>query len=103
MPLMDRPFLVAGEEERDRAVELLRPRLDVVERRRGEAGDGALHVGCAAAVEDAAGNLRGEGRMAPQRDVARRHDIDMAGESRDEAARRRRGRRDCRPAACPRP
>ena len=46
-----------------------------------EAGDLALHVDRAAPVEDAVADLRGERRRRPRVDVARRHDVGVAGEA----------------------
>ena len=52
---------------------------EMARHRRDEAGDAALHVDCAAAVELAVCDLRREGRMRPGRLVARRHDVGVAG------------------------
>ena len=54
---------------------------DEIERRGGEAGDGALHVGGAPSVEHAVRDLGGEGRIGPQALIARRHHVGMAGEA----------------------
>ena len=55
-------------------------RREIVERRRDLAGDRALHVDGAAAVEHAVGDLARERRMRPVRLVARRHHVGVAGE-----------------------
>ena len=49
-----------------------------VNERRRDAGDAALHVDRAAAIEDAVRDLAGKRRMRPARCVARRHHIGMA-------------------------
>ncbi len=59
---------------------------DESDRRGGEGCDGAFHVGDAAAVDRALGELRAEGIEAPARGVSRRHDVGMAGK--DEMRRR---------------
>ena len=74
-------FLVAGDEKADRAVDLPPARLDIIERRRDEAGDRSLHVGGASSIEHAAEDVCGEGRMPPELRVARRHHVGMAGEA----------------------
>src|SRR5262245_51307904 len=74
-------FFVAGDEKADRAVELAAARLDVIERRRGEAGNRALHVRGAPAIEHPVADLGSKGRVAPQRGIARWDDIDMAREA----------------------
>ena len=73
-------FLVAGDQERDRAFRLAAVGREVVERRGDLAGDRAFHVDRAAAVEHAFVDLARERRMAPARLVARRHHVGMAGE-----------------------
>ena len=73
-------FLVAGDQERDRAFRLAAIRREMVEHG-GDAGrDAAFHVDGAAAVERAVDDLAGEGRMRPRRFVAGRHDVGVAGE-----------------------
>ena len=52
----------------------------MIERGGERAGDAALHVDRAAAVELAVGDRAGEGRMLPCRLVARRHHVGMSGE-----------------------
>ena len=47
----------------------------------GEGGDGGLHVGGAAAIEDAALDLGAEGIGGPAGRIAHRHDIRMACET----------------------
>src|SRR6185437_2480411 len=60
----------------------IRPaRGDEARRRRGETGDGALHVGGAAAAQLAVDDGAGEGADRPMRGIARRHDVGMAGEA----------------------
>ena len=73
-------LLVAGDEEGDRALRLAAVRGEIVEARRHRAGDGALHVDGAAAVERVAHDLAGERRMRPFRFLARRHHVGVAGE-----------------------
>ena len=46
-----------------------------------EAGDLALHIDGAAPVEHAIADLRGERRRGPRVDVARRHDVGVAGKA----------------------
>ena len=75
------PFLIAGDEQADRAVELAPARLDVVERGGDEAGDRPLHVGGAPAVQHPAQHVGGKRRMPPQPGIARRHHVGMAGEA----------------------
>jgi hypothetical protein len=74
-------FLVAGDEEADRALEGLA--LGAQERigGRGEGGDGALHVGRAAAPELAVAHLAREGIERPFRLVAGRHHVGVAREA----------------------
>src|SRR6185295_6406739 len=74
-------FLVAGNEQADRAVDLSSPRLGIIRCGSNKAGNGALHIGGAPAVEAAVGNLCGERRMGPQLLIARRHDIGMPGKA----------------------
>ncbi len=76
-------FLVAGDQERDRAC-AVRARLaamggEIVEHRRDAAGNAALHVDGAAAVEKAVLHLARERAMAPCALIARRHDVGMPG------------------------
>ena len=75
------PFLIAGDEQADRAVDLAAARLDIVERRGGEAGDGALHVRRTPAIEATVVDLGREGCVAPQREIAGRDHVDMPGEA----------------------
>ena len=58
-------FLVAGDEEADRAAEIAAALGEKARRGRGEAGDRALHVGRAAAVEPAVADRAGEGIDRP--------------------------------------
>jgi hypothetical protein len=77
-------FLVAGDQERDRALaviaRLAAMRGEMREHGRDAAGDAALHVDRTAAVEKAAPDLAGKRAMAPGGLVARRHHVGMAGE-----------------------
>ncbi len=73
-------LLVAGDQERDGALRRPTVRGEMIERGGERAGDRALHVHRATAVERAACDLAGERRMAPFRLVARRHDVGVAGE-----------------------
>ncbi len=75
-----RGLLVAGDEEADRAVEIAAV---CEEARRGgdETGDRALHVGGAAAIERAVEHLAAERIDRPALEIARRHDVGMAGEA----------------------
>ena len=59
---------------------LRRPLGEIVERRRDGAGDRALHVDRAAAVERVADDLAGERRLRPGGVVAGRHHVGVAGE-----------------------
>ena len=73
-------LLVAGDEERDRTLHLAVVGREIIERRRHRAGDRALHIDGAAAIERIADDLPGEWRMRPLRFVARRNHVGMAGE-----------------------
>src|SRR3954468_15562746 len=67
-------FFVTSDQERNRALrELVLG--DVVEGRRDEAADAALHVDGAATVELAVGNVAGEWRVRPFRFIALWHDV----------------------------
>ena len=79
VPLIDRAFLVAGDQQRDRALEAALG-CDVARGGGDEAGDAALHVDRAAAVHLALVDVGREGRMRPGRLVADRNDVGMAGE-----------------------
>jgi hypothetical protein len=74
------PLLVAGDQERDRALGPAAVCREIVERRGDLAGDRAFHVDGAAAVEHAVGNARLEWRMGPHALGAGRHHVGMAGE-----------------------
>src|SRR6185437_10202133 len=76
-----RPLLVAGDEQADRAAEITPAPGDEARRRRGEAGDRALHVGGAAAVQRVATHGPAEGITGPGLAVARRHHVHMPGEA----------------------
>ena len=74
-------FLVAGDQKRERAVfRLAAVGAEIIESGRDEAGDAALHVDRAAAVNLVVRDLAAKGRMLPGRLVARRHDVGMTGE-----------------------
>ena len=73
-------LLVAGDEERDRARRPAAVGGKMIEARCHRAGDGALHVDRAAAVERPRRDLAGKGRMGPVRLVAGRHHVGVAGE-----------------------
>src|SRR5262245_32598930 len=73
-------FLVAGDQERDGALRRPTVRSEVIERGSERAGDRALHIYRAAAVERAAYDLAGERRVAPFRLVARRNHVGVPGE-----------------------
>ena len=102
VPLIDGPFLVAGDEQRQRAVGLpplaMKPRAAAMKAR-----DAALHVHGAAAVEAPSAISPANGGCAPARLVARRHDVGMAGEDQMRRAARRSWRTDSRRPACPAP
>ena len=53
---------------------------EIIERGGDEAGDAALHVDRAAAVEHAVGDVAGKRRVRPFRLVAGRHHVGMPGE-----------------------
>src|SRR5262249_17028066 len=73
-------LLVAGDQERDRALGFAAARGEMVEYGRDLAGNRAFHVDGAAAIENAVDDLGGERRLSPARRVAGRHDVGMAGE-----------------------
>ena len=72
-------FLVAGDQERDRAFWLAAIVGEILQHRGDAAGDAALHVDRAAAVQQAVLHLAGERAMRPGGFVARRHHVGMAG------------------------
>src|SRR5215831_5748076 len=76
-------FLIARDQEGDRAAAVF-SRLaaaggEIAEHRGDAAGDAALHVDSAAAVEEAVFHLAREGSMAPGGLIARRHHIGVTG------------------------
>src|ERR1041385_9099417 len=73
-------FLIAGDQERDRSFRRATIGGQIIERRRDAAGNAALHVDRAAAVEKAVFDLAGEGAVTPRALVARRHHIGVTGE-----------------------
>ena len=73
-----RAFFVAGDEKADRALE--GAARDEAQSGGDRRGDAAFHVAGAAAPDHAVGDFAGERIEAPFADVARRHDIGMAGE-----------------------
>ena len=79
---VDRDALfVAGDQKRNRAM-LRRAAVggEIVQRCRNEAGDAALHIDSAAAVNLVVCQFAAKGRMMPVCLVTRRHDIGMPGE-----------------------
>ena len=74
-------FLVPGDEQADRARDVVALGLGEIEGGCGEAGDGALHVGSAPSVKRAVLDHPGEGRIGPQALIARRHHVGMPGEA----------------------
>src|SRR5439155_15305619 len=72
-------FLVAGNEERDRTFWLAAAIGEILQHRRDAAGDAALHVDGAAAVQNAVLHVARECAMAPGSLVAGRHHVGMAG------------------------
>src|SRR4029077_20621805 len=74
-----RAFLVAGDQETDRA--LRRMTLDVACRGRGEGRNSGFHVDRAAAIESAVLDLRRKGIMPPQHRIARGHDVGVPGKA----------------------
>ena len=91
-------FLIAGDEEADRAVDLPPARLDVIERRSDEAGDRPLHVGGASSIEHAAerhSRQRADGARASRRPAAPRR---YGRRNKDAAVLRRPAHRDSRSA-----
>ena len=75
------PFLIAGDEKTDRAVELATARLNVVERGGDEASDRPLHVGGAPTVQHSAKQVGGKWRMPPELRVSDRHNVRMSCEA----------------------
>ena len=73
-------FLVAGDQERDRALRLAAVGREIIEAAAIAQATRALHVDRAAAIERVADDLAGERRMRPFRFVARRHHVGVAGE-----------------------
>ena len=72
-------FLVAGDQERDRAFWLAAIVSEILQHRRDAAGDAALHVDRAAAIEEAVLDVAGERAVAPCGFIAGRHHIGMPG------------------------
>ena len=76
-------FLVAGDQERDRAVAvsagLAAVGGEIFQHRRDAAGDAALHVDGAAPVEETVLDVARERAMGPCALVARRHHVGMSG------------------------
>ena len=73
-------FLIAGDEQRNRAARPAGSGADVIDRSSEEAGDGALHVDRAASEQLAVGDLARERRMRPGGFLARRHHVGVTGE-----------------------
>ena len=80
-------FFVAGDEEADRAFE--RAFGDETQGGGDRGGDAALHVAGAAAPELAVGDFARERVEPPDRFIARRHDVGVAGEGEIGRAQRR--------------
>src|ERR1700716_1923414 len=72
-------LLVAGDQERDRALWLAAMGGKIIEHRSHAAGNPALHIDRATAVEKAVPDLARERAMAPGALVARRHHVGMSG------------------------
>ncbi len=68
------------------------PPSDEVRRRGREGGDGALHVGGAAPVDEAVGDVGGKGRMRPSIRMAFGHHVGMPRETQMRAARTETGK-----------
>src|SRR6516162_5573910 len=68
-------LLIAGDEERDRAFRFAAVRFQIVKRGGDKAGNAALHVDGAAAIQALLGNLPGKWRMRPRAFVTRRDDV----------------------------
>src|ERR1700761_5621829 len=74
-------FLVAGNQEGDRALGLAAVGGEILQPRSDAAGDAALHVDGAPAVEEAVLYLAGKGAQRPRRFIAGRDHVGMAGEA----------------------
>ena len=74
-------FLVAGDQERDRAFRLAAMVSEIFQHRRDAAGDAALHVDGAAAIQKAVLDVAGERAVAPGGLVAGRHHVGMPGKA----------------------
>ena len=74
-------FLVSGDQERDRSFRPASACAEVIEDGGKRAGDRPFHIDGAAAIERAVGDFAGKGRMGPLRLLARRHYVDVSGES----------------------
>src|SRR5215469_4873293 len=68
-------LLIAGDEERDRAFRFAAVRFQIVKRGGDKAGNAALHVDRAAAIQALLGNHLGKWRMRPRAFVTRRDDV----------------------------
>ena len=86
VPLTAGPFLVAGDQEADRAAEVAAAPREEARAGIGEGRDRALHVGGAAAEQVAARQLGRERADGPRREIAHRHHVGMAGEAEMTAA-----------------
>ena len=74
-------FLVAGDEQRERAFfRLAAVGGKMLERSGDETSDAALHIDCAAPIKRVARDVTAERRMPPCRLVARRHHVGVPGE-----------------------
>lgn len=74
------PFLVSGDQKTDRSLRSPLGR-QIVGNRGHESGDRPFHIGRAAPVQDAVGNLACERIPSPGRAVADRHHVGVAGEN----------------------
>src|SRR5437899_9532080 len=72
-------LFVAGDQERNRALWLAAVVVQILQHRSDAAGDAALHVDRAAAIEETVLDLAGERAVRPRRLVAGRYHIGMSG------------------------
>ncbi len=72
-------LFITGDQKRDRAFWLAAAGFEIIERGRDGAGNAALHVDRAAAVQEAIPDLTGERLQRPRLLIARRHDVGVAG------------------------
>src|SRR6516225_5571603 len=72
-------LLIAGDQERDRSLRLAAVVAEILQHGRNAASDAALHVDCAAAIEETVLHLAGERAMAPRGLIAGGHNVGVAG------------------------